>query len=148
MVVRLQTSEGEIKEYWTIQCIGGGEYGPDKYITKCGRQCIEWPKNLADFNYLNCDHLDCAIYLEELNAKRTDIILFTVISLIIFILVLNWLGFNSALILSGIVALFSLCIMITEIAARKKLEELTEYREKGTIKGIKAWRIYEDAKSG
>ncbi len=39
MVVRLQDCRGKIKTYETIQVIGGGEYGLDKYITKCG---LEW----------------------------------------------------------------------------------------------------------
>ena len=60
MVVRLQTAEGKIKTYETIEGTGEGEYGPDKYIAKCGREWKEKPKPQDE-----CDHLDCAIYLAE-----------------------------------------------------------------------------------
>ena len=67
MVVRLQTSEGETKEYGTAQVLfmSGVEGSPvDKYITKCGR---EWkPRTTSQ----ECDHLDCAICLAKQQRKE------------------------------------------------------------------------------
>jgi hypothetical protein len=143
MVVRLQTVDGKTKEYQTIQRIGEGEYNTDKYITGCGRKCEGWPKNWIDYDYLNCDHLDCAIYLAELNAKSHDGRIFMIISAIIIILGSNWLGFDIALDLSGIFALVSLYSTHLERIARKKLEELAEFRDMGTINGINAYQIDE-----
>lgn len=143
MVVHLQTVDGKTKEYQTIQGIHGGEYDTDKYITRCGRKCDGWPKNWTDYNYLNCNHLDCAVYLAELNANSHDGRDLMIISAIILILGSNWLGFDIALFLSGISALVLLYILHFERISRKNLEELAEFRDMGTINGINACQIDE-----
>jgi len=47
---------------------------------------------------------------------------------------------DAALVLSGFFILPSLCSMQIERNAKKQLKELTEYRDKGTINGVKASR--------
>jgi len=140
MVVRLQTVEGKIKEYQTIQCKSGGEDKPSIYFTACGRKCEDWPGNWNDFDYLNCDHLDCAICYTETQANKRDSTVFIIIGLLITVLGLHWLEFDFALVLSGFFVLASLCCMQIERNARKQLKELTEYKDKGMINGIKASR--------
>ena len=75
MTMRLQTTEGEIKEYGTAQVlfISGVEGSPvDKYVTKCGR---EWEP--ATINH-ECGHLDCAIYLvkQQKKGRATGVYIF------------------------------------------------------------------------
>lgn len=82
MVVRLQTAEGKIKEYQTIQWKSGGEDRPSIYFTACGRKWEDWPRNWNDFNYLNCNHLDCAIAYADAQAKPESMI-FAIIVLLI-----------------------------------------------------------------
>ena len=64
MAVRLQTAEGNIKEYQTVYGVGapiGGEVsGYDKWVAKCGG---EWDKEPEP--HQECDHLECAIYIVE-----------------------------------------------------------------------------------
>jgi len=91
MVVRLQTAEGKIKEYQTIQCKSGWEDRPSIYFTACGRKCEDWPENWNDFYYLNCDHLDCAMCHAETQAKRESNI-FIIIGLLISVLGPHWLN--------------------------------------------------------
>jgi hypothetical protein len=143
MVVRLQTVDGKTKEYQTIQGICGGENNADSYVTRCGRKCDGWPKNSIDYNYLNCNHLDCAVYLAEINANSHDGRDLMIISAIILILGSNWLEFYAALFLSGCFALTSLYNLHLERTAKKKLEELAEFRDMGTINGINAYQIDE-----
>jgi hypothetical protein len=139
MVVRLQTAEGKIKEYQTIQWKSGGEDSPSIYFTACGRKWEDWPRNWNDFNYLNCNHLDCAIAYADAQAKPESMI-FAIIVLLITSFGAHWLEDL------GDTFLFFLCFFLypsfyfMEIAgknARKQLKELTEYRDKGTINGVK-----------
>jgi len=90
MVVRLQTAEGKIKEYQTIQWKSGGEARPSIYFTACGRKCEDWPGNWNDFDYLNCDHLDCAIAYADAQAKPESMI-FAIIVLLIIVFGPHWL---------------------------------------------------------
>ena len=147
MVVRLQTTEGNIKEYQTIQCKSGGEDRPSIYFTACGRKYEDWPGNWNDFDYLNCDHLDCAIAYAEAQAKQESII-FVMISLLITVLVLHWLELDDALVLSGFLVLPSLYSMQIERNTRKQFKELMEYRDKGTINGVKVSRRPSSGRSG
>jgi len=65
MVVELQTSEGDIKEYRTVYFKAGfdadnnSEGGPHHlqiYCTNCGREWIEEPQDHEE-----CNHVECAI---------------------------------------------------------------------------------------
>lgn len=44
----------------------------------------------------------------------------------------------------GLTALFFVHLMIIGSRAKKQLGELTEYKDKDTIDGIRAWQIFED----
>jgi hypothetical protein len=140
MAVRLQTAYGKIGTYETIQGICGVEYGPDKYITKCGREWKVKPKPLEE-----CDHLDCAVYIaiKQWNGTPKGFIL-SIASAACIILFKGGDDLGSALVISGFMTLLAFGILISGIRARTRLEELTEYRDKGTINGITAWQIYED----
>lgn len=48
------------------------------------------------------------------------------------------------LIISGSLTLMAFSSLIGGLKAGKRFEELTEYRDKGTIKGIKAYQIFEE----
>ena len=139
MVVRLQTAEGKIKEYQTIQWKSGGEDRPSIYFTACGRKWEDWPRNWNDFNYLNCDHLDCAIAYAEAQAKPESMI-FVIIGLLITVCYTNWLE-DAVLVLLCLFLLPLLYFMEgVEKNAKEQLKELTEYKDKGTINGVKVSR--------
>ena len=139
MVVRLQTAEGKIKEYQTIQWKSGGEDRPSIYFTACGRKWEDWPRNWNDFNYLNCDHLDCAIAYAEAQAKPESMI-FVIIGLLITVFYTNWLE-DAVLVLLCLFLLPLLYFMEgVEKNAKEQLKELTEYKDKGTINGVKVSR--------
>lgn len=146
MVVRLQTADGKIRTYKTIQGIGGGEYGPDKYITKCGKEWKNKPKP-----YEECDHLDCAIYLVE--GLLPDHVEYIAVMQFIIILFLQMYGAVQGStdiplwtygIMYGLTALFFVDLILIGSRAKKQLGELIEYRDKDTIEGIRAWQIFED----
>jgi len=139
MVVRLQTVEGEIKEYQTVSGpVGGGEHdlNPAKWVANCG---LEWkyePKPQEE-----CDHLGCAIYLAKQESDRgpTGFVLFIAFAAGIITLIPD---FDLAPILSGVMILLAFSALIGGLRAGRRFEELTEYRDKGTINGIKASKNY------
>ena len=136
MAVRLQTSEGKIKEYRTTYGVGDNGSGnnprPEKYVSPCG---MEW--NFQPEPNEECDHLNCAIYLakEERDCAPRYFVLLIVVAVILLL-------FNFAvaviIILTGVVSL------ISGIRSGNRLDELCEFSLKGTINGIMAWRIFED----
>jgi hypothetical protein len=146
MAVKLQTAEGKIKKYGTTQVLfmSGVEGSPvDKYATKCGREWKPGEENQ------DCHHLECAIYLAKEQRKEGPqafaILIMLAVVAIISILVMKWIqesGF--ALTFSGALTLLAFWFLIFGHRAGKRFEELTEYRDKGTIKGITAWQIFED----
>jgi hypothetical protein len=146
MVVRLQTAEGKIKEYGTTQVLfmSGVEGSPvDKYITKCER---EWKPGTTN---QECDHLDCAICLAKQQIKEGPeafrILIMLAVVAIIIIFGIKWEQvFGFAFTFSGALTLLAFWFLIFGFKAGKRFEELTEYRDKGTIKGIEAWQIFED----
>jgi hypothetical protein len=140
MVVRLQTAEGKIKEYRTVYG-EGSNYGepasPEKYVTKCGQ---EWRSDPGPQE--ECYHLECAIYLVE-RQKRTGygIFKFSLIFAIGFMVFMRQdLGF--VLMFSGLSTLMAFAFLINGLMAGKRFDELTEYRDKRTINGIRAWQIF------
>lgn len=139
MGVRLQTADGEVKRFPTTYTEGGGEYGPpEKYIAPCGGEWDHAPKELEE-----CDHLDCAINCAKRrkNESRKYFIFFGVIAGL-FPISKIIVGFPSILfILMGAYALIALWFLIAELREGKRFRELTEYRDLGTINGIKAFQI-------
>jgi hypothetical protein len=67
MMVQFQTAGGKIKKYNTIYGVGGGEYGPEKYVSNCGREWKIKPKKHEE-----CDHLElCNIRSRRIEEGRT-----------------------------------------------------------------------------
>jgi len=146
MAVRLQTTEGEIKGYGTAQVlfVSYVEGSPvDKYVTKCGREWKHGEKNQE------CNHLECAICLAKQQRKEgpqvfTFLIMLAVVA-IILIFVIKWKQeFGFALTFSGALTLLAFWFLIFGLRAGKRFEELIEFRDKGTINGIRAWQISEE----
>jgi hypothetical protein len=144
MAVRLKTTEGKIKEYQTAYGIGskfvftendsGGYYTPKKYVTDCG---LEWgvQPNLQD----QCDHLDCAI-----KASTRDFLFIFIFAAFCSIFSLSsFLGMENyfAGIVFGLPAYMSLAAVLKML---KESMELAEYRDNGTINGVKARQITEE----
>jgi hypothetical protein len=144
MVVRLQAAEGKIKEYKTTQVlfVSYVEGHPiDKYVTKCGREWKPGEENQE------CDHLECAIYLaEQLNEDlpKASSFLMVFAFAIIIIVGIKWTQlFDSALMISGLMILVAFIFLFWGLRSGKRFKELTEFRDKGTINGIKAWQVFE-----
>ena len=69
MVVRLQTADGEIKDYQTTYVVGemiGDRYYPEKWIANCG---LEWKNKPKEHE--ECDHLDCACTQQKNSGNLT-----------------------------------------------------------------------------
>ncbi len=133
MVLRLQTTEDLIKTYQTINSIYGTEdFTPIRCFTKCRSQ----PDKLDE----GCDHLDCAIYSAERNNRQYSASV--IISIIIIITSFTYLwkvpGSDGATFFLVIFAFVAFVGYINRYRSGKRLNELTEYRDKGTINGTKA----------
>jgi len=160
MVFRLQTAEGNIREYRTVYTAkgepdpaGDSEGSPhylDKYCTYCGR---EWKEKTQDHE--ECNHMECAIYLARKRRKDGPAgfmvgILLAAVSMILAGWIMAEKGQNIVIILLLIPgALFPLMLafrsLIRGLRAGEELLELTEFRDRGTVNGIKAWQIHEDS---
>ena len=142
MVVRLQTTLGEIKEYRTtdIKLVHVCE-GPtliDKYFTPCGLEWKDKPKPQEE-----CNHLGCAIYLAE-QSWKFRLLFFVVLMAVGYGVFLAEQTDYSKLLVSLSTLLLALWVLIGIIRSKIKVEELTEFKGKGTINGIKAWQIIKD----
>jgi hypothetical protein len=146
MAVRLQTAKGEIKKYGTTQ-VKWVTYGEstcvDKYVTKCGWEWKDKPKEREE-----CDHLDCAIYLakQENDEGKTVFMLFIAGSGIMMILMRPFQDFVLESVILGASILAGTFGLIHGFRAGKRFKELTEYRDHGTINGVKASHFFEDQK--
>lgn len=145
MVVRLKTEGGKIKAYGTIYEVGHAIqdlYFHDKWVANCGR---EW-KNKPEPDE-ECDHLECAIYLAEKQRKNGSPQVFMVCIAMIAIgsiMDVYMIDLRLGLILFGFFTLFAFGVLIGGYRAGKRLDELNEFKDKGTINGISAWRILDD----
>jgi hypothetical protein len=147
MGLRLQLENGEIKEYKTARGVGaaiGGEVSEcDKWITGCGR---EWDK--VPESYQECDHLECAIRAAvtwQLNVIFG--IFFAAIAAISF--GIRTMGPPKDIIIAATLFSLAFAVMATILLVLGFVEkglwdELNEFKNNGTIKGIKAWKISED----
>ena len=123
----------------------GDRYYPEKWIANCG---LEWKNKPKEHE--ECDHLDCAIYSAEEQRKldkTTSRFVFVICMITILFGLLSAheqrLGFDVLIILSGPLMILGF-LLVGKLIDENPLEELTEYREKGTIKGIRARQIFED----
>ena len=140
MAVRLYLDTGKIKEYSTYYGINsGGESGITTYTTKCG---MTWDKDPGPYG--DCNHLDCAIYAAEDAASGG-------VSATVFLLVIVFAGLSSAHmdLWDGLIGLFFaiffaiLCILIIHgtVKSSQESRELKEFRDKGTVNGIRARQL-------
>jgi uncharacterized protein (DUF983 family) len=145
MAVRLQTADGKIKEYQTVEWGGGGgehDLHPAKYISNCGREwrCERKPQE-------ECNHLECAIAVAE-HSENSDKSASTLMP--IFGAIWLFISFFAETVFQSrswyemglIMGLF--CILGGVLAirsyhsAKRKLRDLIEFYDHGTIGGIKA----------
>jgi len=133
MVFTLRTMDGNVRVYETVWEERGGEYGPDKYITKCG---MEW-KTSPPEPYESCDHIDCAI---DIQRRRTDrgfaLLLISLLASIILFFIFKGHG---GWFLAGVSILACIVYFVKSLDAKDKIIELTEYNHHGTINGIRAY---------
>jgi hypothetical protein len=149
MVVRLQTEEGNIKKYQTVHGVSGAEGGCYKWITKCGS---EWDKEPEP--HQECNHLECAIYLaKDWQEKELAGLFFGAIAFISFGIatraeLVSIIGRASYIfvifICSAVLAIILLSVGRDE---EKRFDELNEFKNNGTINGIKAYKITEDPRT-
>jgi hypothetical protein len=149
MSLRLQTEDSKIKEYQTVYGVGCVPLGTDyydyeKWVSNCG---TEWHKEPEPHE--ECDHLKCAIHkAESERVKKTGAIYLAAIAAIFFVIsaVIKPLdiirGFS--FILFVIFALASIVHLGIGLKGEENWNDLIEFKDKGTIKGIKAWRISDD----
>jgi hypothetical protein len=133
MVVRLQTADGKIRTYKTVQSKVGGEYGPDIYVTKCGREWNKKPKPNEE-----CNHLECAVSIAKADTRAGPLI-----AVLLFAISSAFFQGLEGRIWAGILLLLAFFFLILGLRAGKRFIELTEYRDKGTIDGFKASQLFE-----
>jgi hypothetical protein len=141
MALKLKLDDGTIKEYSTYYRYGGGEndYKPPICETKCG---IKWNPDWEP-DRKGCDHFDCAMYILEGNIKSYPNVIFASIGIMLFfVLVEMGSGMKS---IEFVIGYSSIMIIILSILFRnlarestQEKRELIEFRDHGTINGIKA----------
>ncbi len=155
MMVRLQTIEGRIKKYPTIEPVysanGRENAPPEKYVANCGREWKIKPKEHEE-----CDHLDCAIYLAKKSCDNGPMgfmmcIAFGLVMIPFglwkdadFDINLGAMNFPIWRIFIALSFLMAFLCLIDGFRAGKRFNELNEYKHKNSINGIRAWKIYED----
>jgi len=133
MVLRLQTAEDQTKTYQTINNIYGTDgFAPIRCFTKCRSQ--------QDVREEGCDHLECAIYSAKRNKRQSSASVLASLIIIIISFVYSWKvpGSDSATFSLVFFAVVAFVAYINRYRSGKRLNELTEYMDKGTINGIKA----------
>lgn len=131
MALNLELENGLIKKYPTsykvYYCLGPESTSYD----------IESKCNISN----ECDHLDCAIYAAEYTAKdnKSHFKLYIFISIFWFAMTIFDRGLGLGL--GGICALFGIYWIWQSDKAAKRAKELIEFRDHGTINGIKAYKL-------
>lgn len=155
MVVCIETIEGKIKKYRTIEPVypsNRNDYSPpEKYIAYCGREWKDKPEEHEE-----CDHIDCALYLAKRSSDSgpMNFMIFSALGLgsILFFIWKN-INFNFEflgvtipmnMLFYGILFLLALISLVDGLCSGKQFYELNEYKNKGTINGVRAWRIYKE----
>lgn len=144
MVVRLQTEDGKTRKYPSTYHAGAGKYSNiDIYTSKCG---LAWTRDPPEEG--ECDHLDCAVYVakqrsdDEPGFKKFIVILFALNTLIILLYKIFDRGnLLIGMIVPGLYILMGISLLAEERGVRRQFNQLTEFSDKGTINGVKAWRI-------
>lgn len=135
MVLSIRLATGKIRKYRTSYS-GTGEN--PTYHTKCGMFWANLPKPDKE-----CDHLDCALAAAEYETFGSR--LFLVFSLLVIawggskIIGIIFKGGWSILVVAIGVLILALMVYALYRSSMDK-NELIEFRDKGTIGGIKAWK--------
>ena len=130
MAIHLELENGVIKRYSTsykLYYSVGGEASFD-IMRKC---------NISD----KCDHLDCAIYAAEYTSKDNKKHFKMYIFICAFWFVIAIFNRELGLGLGGFYALFGIYSIWQSDKEAKKAKELIEFRDQGTINGIKAHKL-------
>lgn len=137
MVIKLQLENGKTKEYPTSFGMGSFEPCPSEgeHTTLCGKKWRGKPHTNEE-----CDHLDCAISASERGFKKYGYI---TAFIIIFGLVVGVMWpeheFGRAFV---ILELFTALLFgLPSIKYYYANSELKEFRDRRTIKGIKAHKV-------
>jgi hypothetical protein len=133
MVLCLQLATGEIRKYKTFYS-GLGE-DPNRY-TKCGKVLPERAEQVEE-----CDHLDCAIMAAERGTNHAILFLVFWFPIIIFggVNVINFAEVWTIFMLAFGALILALMVWAFYSSLKHKWE-LDEYRSKGTIGGVRAWK--------
>ena len=136
MALSLSLATGEIRTYRTSYPSWGEN---PSYHTECGKSWPNCPEQKEE-----CDHLDCA--LRAAKKEATQCLMFLVCCLLISILGrASFLGIISEGGWLILIMAFNVLIFIFMIYAlykeREEMNELSEYKNRGTIGGIKALKI-------
>ena len=131
MALKIRLATGEIKTYSTNYSSLG--VNPSHH-TKCG---MFWPNNPAQDE--ECDHLDCAIVAAEHNFRACILFLAFCFFFIVFtrenIVTLEGIIDLAMIVFGALIITFMVYALYHSIQSKN---ELTEFRDKGTIDGIKA----------
>lgn len=137
MAVRLELENGIIIKYPTSY----------KLYHDKGENVSFTVKSKCDMpEYTECDHLDCAIYAAEYTAKDNKSDFKVLLIGCIFWFSIAILGFNTTLRdlgfgLAGIIALFGIFSIWQSNISAERAQELIEFRDHGTINGVKAHKL-------
>ena len=151
--MRLETEDGEIKEYPAVYRvktpISGEFFGFDKLIAKLRRGWNREPEPGQE-----CDYLECAIRLVKNWRMKEMAGLFLAAIGAMFFAITAVAEIQSKIGLVIYTFTISICSIVLAICClslgrteKERLEELTEFKNNGTIKGIKARLISEDSHS-
>jgi len=134
MSVRLLLETGNIKNYRTWYLRGGGDYDCTTYHTECGMYFEEAPLSNA-----GCEHLDCAMSVAEYNANDSRLGVYLLPFIVIFIVM--FFPDEAGLYIGGMYLLFWIYAVFSNYMDNRKTRELKEFKDHGTINGVKAKQI-------
>ena len=133
MSLRLQLEDGKIKEYRTwLDTSNDPGHIPSRYVTKCGYKC-DIARD-AD----KCNHLECAKYVAEQETKNLSVTPAVILGLSIIIMMLfhwDWVDW-----IKEAIFFWGLCLLVSLFYSKDK-RELKEFEDKGTINGLRAWKL-------
>ena len=133
MALNIQLATGETRTYSTSYSSLGEN---PSHHTKCG---LAWPNCPAQEEV--CNHLDCAIVAAKREIR--DCTLFLAFCFFIIVTRGNKVTLDGiidrVMVVFGVLILTSVVYMLYHSFQSKN--ELTEFRDKGTVKGITAWKI-------
>jgi hypothetical protein len=136
MSVRLQLENGEIENYCTWYSRTEGESGPTTYHTECG---MFWDKEPPSDG--GCEHIECAIKVAESEVCSFRIGVYLGVGMFVIIFMLYRSGENVATLLAMYNTLYIIFCGLFFYVYGKKCSGLVEFRDHGTVNGIRAEQI-------